>query len=489
MFFTDYEFMFVFLPVALVGYRWLNKLQVKAMPLAWLFMLSLIFYWTLDDWNVLALLLSVGVNMAVLRLGSQLRQNSKATQWLLAFGVSFNILFLVYFKYAGLFFSSLSSTAVPLGISFFTLQQIAYLVSSFSQSADASPPLEYALFNTFFPYVIAGPLVTRKEFTFGTATTYPEPENPLNYLLPGTTLFSFGLFKKVVIADSIAPYVASVFDAINRGQDVTQANAWLGATLYTLQMYFDFSGYSDMAIGLALLFGLRLSRNFDSPYKATNIMDFWRRWHMTVTRFFTQHVYTVLVVKCTRFSKRQGFQNLLAYLVETATPMVITFLLIGIWHGAGANFVLFGLLMGAALSVNHWWAKRVKRELPPALSWSLTMLVVIVGMVLDRSADIDAATRLFRSMLGMTGAQTDLLPELTPLLWLIVLTGVVVGLPNTNEIMGKYPAAMNDAWGDRPKWGRLHWAPNSWGLSASAFSLAMSIIFIPKASSFLYYRF
>jgi alginate O-acetyltransferase complex protein AlgI len=486
MFFTDYEFMFAFLPAALVGFRWLSKLGRHSLALSWLFLVSLAFYWALDGWNVLALMFSIGVNLLVLWVGArQGYSRPTETRWLLGLGVSFNVLFLIYFKYAGSFVPSLSSIAVPLGISFFTLQQIAYLVSSFNQRADAPQPLKYFLFNTFFPYVIAGPLVSRKEVAFDPR----EDGKAWSGLLPGLALFSFGLFKKVVIADSIAPYVATVFNAINRGHDVTQADAWLGATLYTLQMYFDFSGYSDMAIGLALLFGLRLSRNFHSPYKATSIMEFWRRWHMSVTRFFTQHVYMVLAVNCTRVSKARKLPGFSAYLLEVAIPMMVTFLLIGVWHGAGANFILFGLLMGFALSVNHWWAKRLKLEIHPILGWGLTMLVVIVGMVLDRSADIEAAGRLLRSMLGATGAQTELLVGLAPLLWLAALTGVVVGLPNTNEIMGKYPAAIKESWDDRPKWLRLQWAPNSWGLSASAFALSMSIIFIPRASSFLYYRF
>jgi alginate O-acetyltransferase complex protein AlgI len=486
MFFTDYEFMLAFLPAALVGFHWLSKQGRHTLALSWLLMASLFFYWALDGWNVLALMLSIGVNLLVLWAAARQRQSRPTgTRWLLGIGVIFNILFLIYFKYAGQFVSSLSSIAVPLGISFFTLQQIAYLVSSSNQRADAPPPLKYFLFNTFFPYVIAGPLVTRKEVAFDP----PAEGSAWSGLLPGLALFSFGLFKKVVIADSIAPYVSTIFTAINRGHDVTQADAWLGASLYTLQMYFDFSGYSDMAIGLALLFGLRLSRNFHSPYKATSIMEFWRRWHMSVTRFFTQYVYMVLAVKCTRVSKLRNLQGFSAYVMEVAVPMMITFLLIGVWHGAGANFVLFGLLMGFALSVNHWWAKRVKREVPQVVGWVLTMLVVIVGMVLDRSANMDAAGRMFRSMLGATDAQTALLVGLTPLLWLIALTAVVVGLPNTNEIMGKYPAAIKESWDDRPKWLRLQWAPNGWGLSASAFALSMSIIFIPRASSFLYYRF
>lgn len=485
MFFTDYEFMFAFLPVAVIGFHWLNKLGRHTLALGWLFILSLGFYWALDGWNMLALLLCISVNLLVLWQTARQRQlNPGTARWLLGAGVIFNILFLIYFKYAGLFISSLSSVAVPLGISFFTLQQIAYLVSSSNQRADAPPPLKYFLFNTFFPYVIAGPLVSRKEVSFDAAEG-----KAWSGLLPGLALFSFGLFKKVVIADSVAPYVATVFNAVNRGHLVTQADAWLGATLYTLQMYFDFSGYSDMAIGLALLFGLRLSRNFHSPYKATSIMEFWRRWHMSVTRFFTQYVYMVLAVKCTRLSKARQLQGFVAYLLEVALPMMVTFLLIGVWHGAGANFLLFGLLMGLALSVNHWWAKRVKREVPAVLGWILTMLVVIVGMVLDRSADMDAAGRLLRSMLGATGAQSTLLEGFSPLLWLVALTGVVVSLPNTNEIMGKYPAAIKESWDDRPKWLRLQWAPDSWGLSASALALSMSIIFIPRASSFLYYRF
>ena len=487
MFFTDYEFMFVFLPVALVGYYGLSERGFDRTSLGWLLALSLGFYWALDSQNVLALLGSVTVNWLVLVLTANFRATRPSVaRTLLTAGILFNILFLVYFKYAGLFVVSLRSVPVPLGISFFTLQQIAFLVSSSNRSAEAPKPLDYFTFNAFFPYVIAGPLVTRKEVTFDRERG---AKTPWHLIVPGIALFSFGLFKKVVFADSVAPYVSDVFDAVHRSTPLTPGDAWIGATLYTLQMYFDFSGYSDMAIGLALMFGLRLSRNFHSPYKATSIMEFWRRWHMSVTRFFTQYVYMVLAVKCTRISKREKLTGFVAYLLEVATPMMAAFLLIGIWHGAGANIVLFGLLMGAALSVNHWWAKRVKRRLPASAGWLLTMLIVVLGMVLDRSADLASATALLQAMAGIAPAAAPVLKGTAALAWLVALTAVVTCLPNTNEIMGKYPAVVKESWDDRPRWMRLQWAPNAWGLSVCILALSMSLVLIPRASSFLYYRF
>jgi alginate O-acetyltransferase complex protein AlgI len=215
------------------------------------------------------------------------------------------------------------------------------------------------------------------------------------------TLFSLGLFKKVVFADNIGVYVDQVFNAAAHGGALSSFDAWSGALLYTLQIYFDCSGYSDMAAGLAGIFGISLPRNFHSPLKAQSIMDFWRRWHMSMTRFFTEFVYLPLAVKMMRIVVRRRIRGPARFVLTLLVPMVVTFLLIGIWHGAGSNFLIFGLMMGLALSINHAWIKLDLPVLPKGIGWLITMAVVVTGMIFDRALNLNVAAVVLQSMVGL----------------------------------------------------------------------------------------
>jgi len=290
-------------------------------------------------------------------------------------GICFNIGFLIWFKYADYLLGYGPTAAIPLGISFFTIQQIAYLVSTFNDDEVTPTFSQYLLFVSFFPYVIAGPIVTKGEVI--QQLREMSEHRAIRMLMPALTLFAIGLFKKVVFADNIGEYVDLVYAAATNGKPLSTADAWSAAMLYTLQIYFDFSGYSDMAAGLAGMFGLRLPRNFHSPLKACSIMEFWRRWHMSATRFFTNHFYLPLVMKFMRLAVRWQLSGANRFLFTVLLPMLVTFFLIGIWHGAGMTAVVFGLMMGVAISINHIWIKLSLPALPRWCAWLITSFVVV----------------------------------------------------------------------------------------------------------------
>jgi alginate O-acetyltransferase complex protein AlgI len=488
MFFTSYEFLFLFLPVAFVGFYLLQKYQLTVLAECWLVLLSLVFYWTLDGYQFLALLASAFTNYVLsFYIGRYKQGQPRRSFGILWAGIAFNVLFLLSFKYIGTWFKLPWSVAVPLGISFFSLQQITYLVGTYSENLPRPPLHRYLLFISFFSYVVAGPVVTAKEIV----PQYEQMSRQrcLQLLLPAVTLFSLGLFKKVVLADNIAPYVDKVFTASGELKMLSAADAWCGALLYPLQLYFDFSGYSDMAAGLAGIFGIHLPRNFHSPYKAGSIMDFWRRWHMSVTRFFTHFVYMQLVVKLMRIAIRRHLRGVPRFVVTVLLPMILTFLLIGVWHGAGTNFVAFGLLMGIALSINHVWALKERPALPKGVGWLLTMAVVVCGMIFDRSANLSASLNVFKAMAGLGGGAKELLDLPVVAAWLSALWAVALFAPNTHEIMGKYGVVLKDAWDDVPaRWKRLQWSLSPWGVAFEALAFSISIVFIPQAADFIYYR-
>ena len=303
MLFNSYEFIFLFLPTVLLCFHLIGKQGYHRVAIAWLICVSLFFYGWWNPAYLLLILSSVLLNYSV---GVLLIHNSGRnllSKNILGIGVSVNLAILGYFKYANFFVDNLNALSdtnlilneviLPLAISFFTFQQIAYLVDAYRGKIIEYNFLHYCLFVTFFPQLIAGPIVHHKEML-------PQFANDAIYKLRskslaiGMTIFALGLFKKVVIADGISIYATPVFDAAEAGIILTFFEAWSGALAYTFQLYFDFSGYSDMAIGIARMFGIRLPLNFNSPYKATSIIDFWRRWHITLSRFLRDYLYISL---------------------------------------------------------------------------------------------------------------------------------------------------------------------------------------------------
>jgi len=396
MLFNSYEFIFVFLPVTFFIYFYLNNKRFTVASKGFLVCSSLFFY---SWWNVYYLpiiLTSIVFNYTIGRtLNKEFNKNGGKVfkRIILTLGVVLNLSLLGYFKYTdflienfNLAFDSsaeLLQLALPLAISFFTFQQIAYLVDSYRQETKEYDFLNYALFVTFFPQLIAGPIVHHKEMMPQFANTRNKVKNYRNIAM-GLFIFSIGLFKKVVIADTFAVWATSGFDMATT---LNLFEAWATSLSYTFQLYFDFSGYTDMAIGLALLFNIKLPINFNSPYKATNIQDFWRRWHMTLSRFMRDYIYIPLGGN--RKGEFRIYTNLLA-----------TFILGGIWHGAGWTFVFWGFLHGMALITHRTWSK-LGFNIWTWLAWLITFNFVNISWVFFRAREWNDAIKVIGSMFSV----------------------------------------------------------------------------------------
>lgn len=500
MLFNSYPFIFAFLPITLLGFFFIGSRAHRRAVVAWLVGASLFFYgW----WNPAYLGLVIGSMLFNYAVGiglSSPHTERKYKKTILTFGVAANLVTLGYFKYANFFVANLNwgldtnfvlgTIILPLGISFFTFQQIAYLVDAYRGETKEYNFLDYCLFVTFFPQWIAGPIVHHAE-------VLPQFENPRVFhpkqrnMAVGLTIFAIGLFKKTVVADSVAVYATPIFSAATE-MPLTFLEAWIGALAYTFQLYFDFSGYSDMAIGLGQMFNIKLPLNFYSPYKATNIIEFWRRWHMTLSRFLREYLYIPLG------GNRQGP-------ARRYINLLITMLLGGLWHGAGWTFVLWGGLHGMYLVINHtwrtfhqtlglthsyWWTRDLSRV--------LTFLAVVVGWVFFRAANVDTAINMLTTMAGGNGfsfadsatVHVGFSDPLVPLTWICGLLLAVRFLPNTHEIMRRFKATCDD-YSDptiiTPDW--LHWQPSlPWAVVCAALLLLATSQLVTN-SEFLYFQF
>lgn len=528
MLFNSYEFIFLFFPICFFGF-YFSARYGRERAILWLVIASLFFYGWWNPVYLILIVISMVVNFLVgQKLCTAYKQNqSFYAKVLLILGVTFNIGILGYFKYAGFFvdnFNAISSgnidigdIALPLAISFFTFQQIAYLVDARQGVTQEYRFTHYALFVTFFPQLIAGPIVHHKEML--PQFMRPETLRPhLDNIAIGLTIFFIGLFKKAVLADGVAQYASPVFDAASTGATLTLFEAWGGALAYTMQLYFDFSGYSDMAIGAARIFGIRLPLNFHSPYKATSIVEFWRRWHMTLSRFLRDYLYIPLGGN--RSGKIRRYINLF-----------ITMLLGGLWHGAGWTFVAWGALHGFYLVINHAWHwfchnAGLSGTLAPRLAkfsaWLLTFISVIVGWVFFRANDFDSAISILQGMVGINGVSVPngILVRLGSIgewlqyigvnmslgggevmvftyLWVIVLLFVALIMPNTQQVMSHFSPAVRE-YKSSPDYSillanrvtsKLKWRPSliwSTGIGAIA---ALSVLALTNVSEFLYFQF
>jgi D-alanyl-lipoteichoic acid acyltransferase DltB (MBOAT superfamily) len=358
---------------------------------------SLFFY---SWWNIVYLPLILSSMLFNYVIGNSLNNSEEKIKSfprksILIFGIVANLSLLGYFKYADFFIEnmnlaldssmSLLHLALPLAISFFTFQQIAYLVDSYRKETKEYDFLNYALFVTFFPQLIAGPIVHHKEMMPQFASKWNLVKNYKNIAL-GLFIFSIGLFKKVVIADTFAVWATQGFDV---AITLNFFEAWATSLSYTFQLYFDFSGYTDMAIGAALLFNIKLPINFNSPYKALDIQDFWRRWHITLSRFLRDYIYIPLG------GNRKGS-------FRTYSNLMITFLLGGLWHGAGWTVVFWGFLHGIALCIHKVW-KYLGFTLPKVIAWFVTFNFVNVAWVFFRAKEWEDAIKVLKGMLGLSG--------------------------------------------------------------------------------------
>ncbi len=387
MLFNSRIFIFGFLPVALAGFLLAARLCPARAALVWLVGASLFFYAWWQPVFLALLLASIAVNFTIAaRLSGR-----AAKSWLLG-GLGFNISLLGYFKYRGLFASLAGfpdvAVVLPLGISFFTFQQIMYLVDRYRGALPATRFLDYACFVAFFPHLIAGPIVRP-------ADIIPQFQNlaPLRSwrtrLHDGLEMFLLGLAKKIVLADSFAQFADPGFAAAAAHRPLTLIEAWVALLAYALQIYFDFSGYSDMAIGLARMFGVTFPRNFASPYQARNISEFWRRWNITLSAFLRDYVYIPLG------GNRKGELRRVANLMATM-------LLGGLWHGAALKFLLWGGLHGLYLTLHGWFA-RLGFRLPAPVARAVTLLAVILAWVPFRAENFGAAASFYAALCGGNG--------------------------------------------------------------------------------------
>ncbi len=397
MLFNSYEFLFLFLPISFIIYFFLNKQRLTSASKGWLAFTSLFFY---SWWNIVYLpliLTSILFNYSLTRSMLDHDENKKiilSKKTIFQIGLIFNVGLLGYFKYMDFFIENTNTVfdsniqmlhlALPLAISFFTLQQIAYLVDCYEGLVKEKSFLNYTIFVAFFPQLIAGPIVHHKEMMPQFVNPRNKVKNYRNIAL-GLFIFSIGLFKKVVIADTFSVWASAGFDS---GMNLNFFEAWATSLSYTFQLYFDFSGYTDMAIGAALLFNIKLPQNFNSPYKATGMIDFWKRWHITLTNFITTYIYTPLV---------RSFARLTFHKAMLST--IIAFLIAGLWHGASWMFIIFGGLNGLGIVINHYWTKKVKIKLNKTIAWYITFNFVNVTFVFFRAKEWDDALRIFQGML------------------------------------------------------------------------------------------
>lgn len=481
MLFNSYEFLFIFLPVVLIAFHLISRFGYFRLATAFLVIASLTFYayW---DYRYLALLIgSIVFNYIIGKSIERVRK--PGSRYLLTLGICFNIGLLVYYKYTCFFLSScnmflgssffIPNIVMPIGISFFTFTQLAYLVDAYRGETEGYDFLSYSLFVTYFPHLIAGPILYHKhmipQFQARSHYTFSH-EN----LAAGAATFALGLFKKVVVADALADWAKPVFEHVEL---VTFLDSWAGALAYTFQLYFDFSGYSDMAIGLGLMLNVRLPLNFNSPYKATSIIDFWRRWHMTLSAFLKNYLYIPLGGN--RLGEKRRLVNLM-----------ITMLLGGLWHGAGWTFVIWGGLHGLYLVLNHAW-RRLNIEMPDYAGRALTFLAVLVGWVFFRADSPGDAVEMLKAMLGLKGfllhkqivaalkSMPGFEPSMRPLLevsklqvflWLAGLYAFLVTFKNSQETVGLL----------RPRW---------WIAVAVGLVLAVSLLRLSRPTEFLYFQF
>ena len=470
MLFNSYIFIFIFLPISFLIYFLLLEKRLIVGAKGFLVFASLFFY---SWWNIAYLPLILGSMLFNYVIGNSLNENFKKVQihkkTLLTIGIVANLGLLGYFKYTDFFIENfnlvfdgsvpLLHLALPLAISFFTFQQIAYLVDSYRGETAEYDFLNYALFVTFFPQLIAGPIVHHSEMMPQFASKWNLVKNYKNIAL-GLFIFSMGLFKKVVIADTFAIWATNGFEKV---EVLNFVEAWATSLSYTFQLYFDFSGYTDMAIGAALLFNIKLPINFNSPYKALDIQDFWRRWHITLSRFLRDYIYIPLG------GNRKGS-------FRTYTNLLATFILGGIWHGAGWTFVFWGFLHGMALIIHRFW-KQLGFTMPKLLAWFITFNFINIAWVFFRAKEWNDAIKVLEGMFFTMpdfGIKLMILAskESSMKLYIILGLALIVTLFMRNTM----------------QW-RTYFKPFKIYVSATLVLLLVSMYFMHRPTEFLYFNF
>ncbi len=498
MLFNSFDFLLVFLPLALLGAVIAQNFKSWAVK-AWLVVASLGFYaWWSADFLVI-LLGAILVNYILLRGALAFPVRSDGRKAVVVVGAMVNLSLLGWYKYAGFLAFNLNALVgteinlgailLPLGISFFTFQKLALLVDVYRGDVEDVELIDYMLFVTFFPQLIAGPIVL-----------FPEVRDQFresgrigvrfDNVVIGLTLFAMGLAKKVFIADKMAAMANPVFTAAAKGTVLHSADAWVAALAYTFQIYFDFSGYSDMAIGLAWMFGIALPFNFNSPYKSTSIIEFWHRWHMTLSYFLRTYLYIPL-----GGNQRGPWRRHI--------NLLTVMLLGGLWHGAAWTFVLWGGLHGTALILNHLWRNmrkgRENGRWLTALSWVATFLLVTVTWVLFRADNFTAASCMISAMtdphrlvdiLNEGFSSRPLVPQSnTAIQWLVAVLIFVLVMPNTMDLLrGRLPEVGPEIRANHPLLA-LTWRPNLAWAGLTAICLTLGILGLSRPQVFIYFQF
>lgn len=477
MLFNSYIFVFIFLPITILLYFGLNHLGYNRVAKSTLVIASLIFYAYFNLSYLPIILSSIIVNYGISNtLYKSSTDDSLKRKFLLWTGILFNVGMLGYFKYTDFMISNinaifatsliLKNILLPLGISFFTFQQLAFIIDSYKESNSPPPDfLDYCNFVTFFPQLIAGPIVLPEEMLPQFADNKNHKLIAKN-ILDGLFIFSLGLVKKVVIADSI-----SVFSNAGHNMDVshfTMAEAWLISLSYTIQLYFDFSGYCDMAIGIGRIFNINLPINFNAPYRAKSFGEFWRRWHITLNRFLTQYLYIPLG------GSRKGTRR-------TLVNILIVFLISGIWHGAGWTFIIWGILHGIGVAINRIWSKH-GFKIPGFLSMFITFFFINILWVIFRADNLQRAWLIIRSMFDnhqfyLSKAYTSSLPSLLPntVNMIILFVGLFMAFigPTAYELMINKDTVL----------------ANRTKVLATTFCFVLGVIFMARVVTFLYFNF
>jgi alginate O-acetyltransferase complex protein AlgI len=502
MLFNSLAFLLGYAPIVIFGFFLLGARDPRT-ACTWLGIMSLVFYAWWNPPHTFILLASILFNfysgILISRSGPV---GSPRRKIILTAALAFNLGALCYYKYFGFFGGaifaalglrwSINDIVLPLGISFFTFTQIAYLVDTYQAKVKEHDLARYLLFVTYFPHLVAGPIIHHRDVMTQFGNRKGFRFNADNFTA-GAVMFIIGLVKKVVIADSVMELNATVFSLAEHGAAINSGAAWAAALAYAIQLYFDFSGYSDMAIGLSLMLNVRLPFNFDSPYKSRSIIEFWRRWHISLSTFLRDYLYIPLGGN--RHGKARRYLNIF-----------LTMFLGGLWHGAGWTFIVWGALHGSFLVINHAWRSAIdgagfkQSRWYGLLCWTVTFLAVLLAWIFFRAQSVTGALNLIMAMLGMGGSAQMELPLADgatlqlPLVFACLLPLLAISLwaPNSQEITASLmvqPQHFNPG-STHPATGPIKWPPVSWrGALILGLLLAASLACISRPTEFLYFNF
>ena len=506
MLFHESIFIFAFLPLVVPLYLLFKiKLDTK-ISIIFLGIASIIFYGYWDIKYVPLLIISIIFNYFI---GQKLIKELNKNTLILSVAIFINLFLLILFKYSSMIINNINTIFnfnfnlnypdLPLGISFFTFLQIAYIVDCSKAKVKKTSFSSYFLFVSFFPHLIAGPLVHHKDLI---PQFSGKSKKIVENISVGLIIFGIGLFKKLVLSEYVSGSSDNMFNSVENGIMPTFVEAWIGVISFTLLIYFDFSAYSDMAIGLSKMLGIRLPENFNSPYKSVNIIEFWKRWHITLSNFLKNYLYIPLGGN--RFGELKKYRNIL-----------IVMILAGLWHGANWTFVLWGTIHGCFLLINHYWQKKKFFNINYYISFCLTFISIMIAWVPFRSLSITSAINVYKGMLGQFGfvlpehyikilphSFTEILLKLgiqfshvngyggkNQIIVLIMLLFFVFKLPNTQEIFQKYRPILGQNKNEYSTF--LKWEPTlkSSIIIGIIFSYLLLLVIQGKSGEFIYFQF